>query len=351
MNVELLDESIMGLISEVETSAFHLLDLKRRAKGSISSKNGYLYRQWKEGNKWKYERIDGNIETETARLHELKELYRREKDRLCKLNGILIKTGIFAVNGLPGRILNLLASEGIISEHGMLTGTFAFFAYQAALGFSLKGNLTRTSDIDLVRPPEMQILTENINLSQILNRLKIPYVPDGPGGKIVRYVFHDGFKVEILFPHLKGRPQDTVPPGRSGFSDTGAQELKFFRPLLKNPIRTVLISRKGPLPVTVPDPVRFLLHKLVVSGLRNQPSKALKDIVQAEIIAYTMNKRAMLSDIEEVLPDFQGKKIKKYLINGIERLKTRNQNLGQVLKRYITNTRVILAQLTTMQRQ
>ena len=334
MKIDLLDESIMALISEAETSAFHLLDLKDRAKGSISNKGGYLYRQWREGNKWKYERIEGNFKTQVARLNDLKNQYRRERERIRKLNKILIKAGFFAVSSLPEQILSLLSSKRVISEHGILVGSFAFFAYQTALGFSLGKSLTRTSDIDLVRPPEMQLAVRQINLANILDRLKIPYKPDGPGGRAVRYVFQDGFKVEVLYPHIKGRPKGIVSPQHSGFADIGAQELRFLNPLTVDPIQTVLVGKKGPIPVIVPDPARFLLHKLAVSSLRKQPSKMVKDIAQAEIIAHAMNERAMLPDVKEAMTNFRGRKIEKYLASGIERLKARNQKLGQILRDY-----------------
>ncbi|RUM91865.1 MAG: hypothetical protein DSZ23_01260 [Thermodesulfatator sp.] len=185
MKSPFFDESIMGVVSEMETSAFYLLDLYCRARGSISYKNGYVYGQWKEVNKWRYEPQAKGFDEASKRLQELKGLYRQERDRLRTLNKVISKKGIMPVYGLPERILNILAREGVISEHGMLTGTFSFFAYQTALGFCVEKALTRPADVDPVRPPELQVMVKTLNLSSILENLNVPFVPDGPEGKTV----------------------------------------------------------------------------------------------------------------------------------------------------------------------
>ena len=58
--------------------------------------------------------------------------------------------------------------------------------------------------------------------------------------------------------------------------------------LIREPVRTVLLY-KGGIPVTVPAPERYSIHKLIVATQRkSDPLKIAKDIAQAEQIILAM---------------------------------------------------------------
>jgi len=54
-----------------------------------------------------------------------------------------------------------------------------------------------------------------------------------------------------------------------------ATGLPYFRYLVSNPTRGFILGKEHVVPVMLPDPARFALHKLIVSTLRD-PSRALK---------------------------------------------------------------------------
>jgi len=100
-----------------------------------------------------------------------------------------------------------------------------------------------------------------------------------------------GFKVEFLTPNRTGDEvsgQAAPMPALGGFS---AQPLRYLDFLIYNPVRSVLLH-KGGIPVTVPAPARYAVHKLIVSSLRRHDvsgrEKSRKDAVQAGLIAESM---------------------------------------------------------------
>jgi hypothetical protein len=70
----------------------------------------------------------------------------------------------------------------------------------------------------------------------------------------------------------------------------GASEipLRYLDYLIHEPIRSVILF-KGGIPVTIPAPERFAIHKLIVAAVRHSDSpKSRKDIAQAEQIFRAM---------------------------------------------------------------
>ncbi|GAB6043255.1 GSU2403 family nucleotidyltransferase fold protein [Endothiovibrio diazotrophicus] len=60
--------------------------------------------------------------------------------------------------------------------------------------------------------------------------------------------------------------------------------------MLDAPLRLPLIARAGAVLANVPDPARYVLHKLIVSTIRDpsRRDKAIKDLAQAEAILQVM---------------------------------------------------------------
>ena len=100
-----------------------------------------------------------------------------------------------------------------------------------------------------------------------------------------------GFLVEFLTPNTgsadyEGRP--TLMPALGG---AAAEPLRFLDFLIHEPIRAVLLHGSG-VPVLVPAPERYAVHKLIVGSRRRQggdgQGKATKDREQAVTLLSAM---------------------------------------------------------------
>jgi hypothetical protein len=80
-----------------------------------------------------------------------------------------------------------------------------------------------------------------------------------------------------------------------------ATTLPYLDYLLADTFMSTLASRHGVVAVRVPDPARFAVHKLVVSGLRiNDRDKMRKDIHQAAVLV-AMLTRYQPGDVESAV--------------------------------------------------
>jgi hypothetical protein len=67
------------------------------------------------------------------------------------------------------------------------------------------------------------------------------------------------------------------------------EPLRFLDFLIHQPVRTVMLH-KGGVPVLVPDPARYAVHKLIVAARRRQgESKDVKDLRQAHSLALALS--------------------------------------------------------------
>jgi hypothetical protein len=85
-------------------------------------------------------------------------------------------------------------------------------------------------------------------------------------------------ETDLLTPN-QGSDDDTLlaPPALG----TDAVALRFLDFLIHDPVDAVVLHDDG-IPVVVPAPERYAVHKLIISGRRHQASaKAPKDVVQA----------------------------------------------------------------------
>lgn len=307
MEANILDEALLPILQELEEITIRLPKLKSRSRGTVSVKNGYTYIQWKDGGKWQYQYLKKESpESVRIELQQRKKLYRLQVHRSRHLARIAVKSGIIPLRGFSESVINILSENHIIYGNGLLVGTFAFLAYQHMLGFSALNNLARTTDLDIARPKELLHNTTPVSLSSILEQTGENFYPDGPGGKITKYVFENGFRIENLYPHHSGPPERIVSPARTGFTDCGAEMLTHFSMLTDTPVTSILYSRKGAIPVSVPDPVSFTIHKILVAAKRKEKNKAIKDISQAAVLVHALKARGMI-------PEARGKtrKLKK----------------------------------------
>lgn len=96
-----------------------------------------------------------------------------------------------------------------------------------------------------------------------------------------------------------------------------ADPLRFLDFLIRDPIRTMLLHRSG-VPVVVPDPSRYAVHKLIVASRRNTdgqgPAKRDKDIRQAALLFEALQQTRRSADLALVYTklgsaDLRGRKV------------------------------------------
>src|SRR3546814_9376252 len=92
-------------------------------------------------------------------------------------------------------------------------------------------------------------------------------------------------------------------PARGGAS---AQVLRFFVFLIHEPVRTVMLHRSG-VPVTVPSPERYAVHKLIVASRRrsdaNGAAKREKDVHQAGLLFAALEATRRQDDLAEAFAE------------------------------------------------
>jgi hypothetical protein len=79
-----------------------------------------------------------------------------------------------------------------------------------------------------------------------------------------------------------------------------ADPLRFLDFLIREPVRTMLLHRSG-VPVVVPDPSRYAVHKLIVASRRHTdgqgPAKREKDVRQAALLFEALQQTRRSADL------------------------------------------------------
>lgn len=121
---------------------------------------------------------------------------------------------------------------------------------------------------------------------------------------------HPDLILEFLVP-ARGKESDKpFPLDQLGIN---AQALRFMDALARNPIQILF----NDVTVTLPHPVDFALHKLLIAGRRKERTKAEKDRAQAIALLIALNDSGEIGTIRTVydaMPKSWGKTIKRELL-------------------------------------
>ena len=210
----------------------------------------------------------------------------KQVERLCAM---LRQGGAMTTDTPSARVIAGLASAGVFRVGAVLVGTQAFVALGNLLGIRWASGL-RTQDIDVAatRVLEVAVPQSEADLPKALDALNMGFLPvpglDPKSPETSYTVRGRALRVDLLTPAQgarSGRPI-AIPRLRAA-----AQPLEFLDYVIEGAIAVPLLNGGATL-VNVPDPARFALHKLIVSG-RRQPFeqlKAVKDRQQAgELLA------------------------------------------------------------------
>lgn len=178
-----------------------------------------------------------------------------------------------------GKLINALARTGLFRSGGVLAGTHAYGLYALELGVWPKNNLAMTDDVDIAASSAVRIISEN-NRSLLTSLEDVGLRPiAGPGEpNPVRWETADGVVLDVLTPRRRGGES---PVHLSGLG-VWAQALAYLEFSLEDAIDAVVLYREG-IPVRIPAPERYAVHKLIVASVRTgtHRAKSEKDLAQA----------------------------------------------------------------------
>ncbi len=204
----------------------------------------------------------------------------------------LRRVGLPSPQPMEGAIASVLAREGVFSKGSVMVGSIAFQTFGGLLSARFDGANLRTQDVDIAQPARITLRpgTPPIDLLEALRAVDPTFtpifIPDEPR-LVAGYRNKDAFKVEFLTPQRSERGSASRLTEVVGLKGVGAARLKYLEFVLANPSVSVMLHDAG-IAVTVPDPMRYAIHKLIVSVQRTSPDspggsnvKAIKDIRQA----------------------------------------------------------------------
>jgi hypothetical protein len=200
-----------------------------------------------------------------------------DRERLCAM---LLAGGIAVPERPMGSILEILDAVGVFRAGGVLIGSHAFAIHGNMLGIRWERRLTHTLDVDIGREARVRGASQAKVREQLL-KLGFRDIPAlDPRHPPVSFMLKDRpVKVDFLTP-LKGKAKGE-PVALAGMG-VHADALRFLDYLIADAVQGALLTRFGVL-VTVPQPARFALHKLIVATRRSatEESKRQKDVWQA----------------------------------------------------------------------
>jgi hypothetical protein len=164
-----------------------------------------------------------------------------------------------------------------------LVGTLAFMSLLNELG--VVAVAARTQDIDLARRQALKLATPVPFLdavqSTLLEFVPVPGLGRGAPSTSVKRAGPEGLRVDVLTPGPEIGQVRPVPE-----LAWHAQTVPFFDYLLENPRAGAVLAGGHCVPVNLPQPARFVWHKLYSSAnRRSDTAKARKDLQQAAVLA------------------------------------------------------------------
>jgi len=236
--------------------------------------------------------------------------------------GIVMKT-----DKAMTRVIRSLADAGVFKNGGVLVGTHAFQASGLMLGVMWPPETTRTTDVDLAVERKVAVAIPMIDsdIPAALDSLQMGFfaVPrlnhkDPSTNFAIR---NSQLRLDVLTP----KTQDSDSPVIIKRFNCAAEPLSYLSYVIENPSVSVLLDTT-PVLINIPQPVRYAMHKLIVSQVRDVSSgvKAPKDLYQAHQILSVLQENRPF-DIQPAWDNLVGRgpKWKKYAEAGLAAMEKR----------------------------
>jgi hypothetical protein len=182
-------------------------------------------------------------------------------------------------------VLAALHNHDLFRAGLTLVGSHAYGALVNEYGISAPSYSTQ--DIDLARRQPLEIaLPADLDFRKILGESGVDFVPvpgmpsRHPSGSF-KIAGADALSVDLLVPGKNLGKVVAVEELR-----THAQEIPLLEFLVKDSVDAIAVGPNHVVPVRVPAPERFVLHKLLSSqGRKSDREKIRKDLEQAAVLA------------------------------------------------------------------
>jgi hypothetical protein len=247
---------------------------------------------------------DPEIDRRVANFQKAKSEVRARR----KLVSTLIREATLpAPDRLTGAIVHALERAGLFRLRGVLVGTVAFQAYAGYLGVRLPGAVLQTADADFAQfhsiatavedslPPILEVLSQVDPTFRPIPNLSSPT-------QVWQYANATQYKVEFLTPNRGSNEYTDKPAPMPSLGGSAAQALRFLDFLIYQPVRAILLHAEG-VPINVPAPSRYAVHKLIVASRRltdaGGMAKRDKDVYQARLLFEALQITRNLADLAD----------------------------------------------------
>jgi len=235
---------------------------------------------------------------QTAAGMQAEDLVGKEGDEQALLNA---RSDIEFAQWVSAQVRNLRKLEFQVADKGVasvlvelhnrsllgaglcIVGTLAYMAWLNELG--ARAISARTQDVDLAAPQNLKLAAPQSFLETVqatkLGFVPVPGLPNQAPATSVKLKGREGLRVDVL-THGKSLGASIAMPQLMWH----AQSVPHYDYLLSEPREAAILAGGHCIPVLLPQPERFVWHKLFSSASRQSfPEKANKDLLQAATLA------------------------------------------------------------------
>ncbi|RUV44169.1 MAG: hypothetical protein E5X45_28595 [Mesorhizobium sp.] len=269
-----------------------------------------------------------------------------------KLVSTLVRdAGLAAPDAFSGDVVEALEKAGLFRLRAVLVGTVAFQTYAGHLGVKLPGAALQTGDADFAQFHSVSAEVDD-SMPPLIEVLKavdptfrvIPHRTDA--GRTTQFENASRYRIEFLTPNRGSDEHADHASPMPSLGGASAQPLRFLDFLIRDPVRAVLLHRSG-VPVLVPSPERFAVHKLIVAarGERSAAAKREKDLHQAGLLVKALETTRRRDDLAHAFAEAwnRGEAWREALRKGLQLLQPdRREMVDLVLGRALDEARIEL---------
>jgi hypothetical protein len=232
----------------------------------------------------------------TKRVESFKDVKADNRARRKLVSTLVREAYLPRPESFVGDIIGALAEAGFFRLRGVMVGTVAFQCYSALLGVRLSNTIMQTGDADFAQFHSISVAVGD-TMPPVIDVLRqvdptfreVPHQTDNRYS--TQFATRSGYKVEFLTPNTGSNDYADRPAQMPALGGASAQPLRFLDFLIHQPVRAVVLHGAG-LPILVPAPERYAIHKLIVGSRRriddDGTAKSRKDRQQAQTLIETM---------------------------------------------------------------
>jgi hypothetical protein len=216
---------------------------------------------------------------------------------------MLRRGGLAGPDRMTGATLDAISHAGLFRAGAVVVGTVAYMLSEPHVGQRLPAPMRMTGDLDLATMDVALAADPPDSMQAILARADPGFAPVmqlDPRRPPSRFRSPQGYFVDLIVQRRRGGETNPVPlPALQA----GAAPLQHLAWLIEHPVRTVALWGAG-VPVAIPQPARFAVHKLMLAQRRGPADriKRGKDLAQAASLIAALRRHDPFA-LEDALDD------------------------------------------------